>query len=210
MEILSNFFLVVIFFAIVFSIIVMSFVLAFRRWKKTNHFMNEFAQTHGLNFHAATFPFLFNPSLSGKVRGFSVTLQMVSKGSGKSSTTYTVLEFELPQNTGFPFHVFEAGFFSTMGKVFGLQDIEIGDPVFDAKFIIKSDDELKIRQLLTPSIREWFTRCADQYLNWGIRCDGKFLYYEKQGSMCNLKFYNEFVDMFNLFCELGENFKSLR
>ena len=49
---------------------------------------------------------------------------------------------------GLYFKISRQGFFSAIGKFFGMQDIEIGDPFFDEQFIIKGDNPEKIKLLL--------------------------------------------------------------
>ena len=45
--------------------------------------------------------------------------------------------------------------FSDLGKLLGMQDIEVGDPEFDEAFIIKGNDESKVRDLFAnPKIRQ--------------------------------------------------------
>ena len=46
------------------------------------------------------------------------------------------------------FKIYRAGFFSNVGKYFGMQDIEIGDEYFDKDFVIKGNDQLQIARLL--------------------------------------------------------------
>jgi hypothetical protein len=56
---------------------------------------------------------------------------------------------------GFRFTVYRKGIFSDIGKWFGMQDLEIGDEAFDRDFILKSDQEPKLRELLgSTRIRE--------------------------------------------------------
>ena len=54
------------------------------------------------------------------------------------------------------------GFFSSIGKFFGMQDIEVGDPSFDRRFIITGNNEEKIIRLLTDDrVKELFQTLAD-------------------------------------------------
>ena len=39
-----------------------------------------------------------------------------------------------------------AGLFSPLGRALGMQDIEIGDAEFDRVFVLKGNDEAKVRQ----------------------------------------------------------------
>jgi hypothetical protein len=52
---------------------------------------------------------------------------------------------------GLYFKIYREGFFASIGKFFGMQDQEIGDPFFDDNFIIKGNDAEKIRLLLNDA-----------------------------------------------------------
>lgn len=55
----------------------------------------------------------------------------------------------------FQFTIYRRGIFSDLGKALGMQDVEVGDPAFDDGFIIKGNDEAKLRGLFQcPRIRE--------------------------------------------------------
>jgi hypothetical protein len=51
---------------------------------------------------------------------------------------------------GFRFAIYRGGLFSDIGKVFGLQDIEVGDPELDRDFIIQGNDSAKLKSLFVP------------------------------------------------------------
>jgi hypothetical protein len=56
---------------------------------------------------------------------------------------------------GFGFTIYRKGFFSALGKLLGMQDIEVGDPDFDEAFVIKGNDEGKVCGLFAnPKIRQ--------------------------------------------------------
>ena len=78
-----------------------------------------------------------------------------SGGDPPSSTTYTRMRAPFLNKDGLYFQIYREGFFSSIGKFFGMQDIEIGDPFFDEQLIIKSNNAEKIRLLLADtSIKE--------------------------------------------------------
>ncbi len=90
---------------------------------------------------------------SGKLtlshRQWEITLDTYTVSTGKSSTTYTRLRAPYINQDGFRFTVYRKGIFSDLGKMlFGLQDIEIGDPFFDEQFIIQGTSEYQVQQLL--------------------------------------------------------------
>jgi hypothetical protein len=56
---------------------------------------------------------------------------------------------------GFRFTICRKGLFSDLGKLLGMQDIEVGDPEFDEAFIIKANDEPKVVNLFAnQSVRQ--------------------------------------------------------
>lgn len=50
---------------------------------------------------------------------------------------------------GFTFKFYRDGILSSIGRLFGMQDIKTGDPQFDDEFIIKGNDESRVRLLLS-------------------------------------------------------------
>jgi hypothetical protein len=71
-----------------------------------------------------------------------------STGKTTSSTTYTRMRAPYVNKDGLYFKIYPEGFFSSIGKFFGMQDLEIGNPYFDDAFIIKGNNLEAIRRLL--------------------------------------------------------------
>jgi hypothetical protein len=83
-----------------------------------------------------------------------LTLDTFAVSTGKVTIIYTRMRAAFVNPSGFRFNVYRKSAFSGIAKFFGMQDIEVGDPEFDAEFIVKSDDESRIRLLLAnPRIR---------------------------------------------------------
>ena len=61
----------------------------------------------------------------------------------------TILSARFPNPEGFRFALHEESFFDDLGKFFGMQDVEIGYPDFDERIIVKTNDEARVRTLLT-------------------------------------------------------------
>jgi len=73
------------------------------------------------------------------------------------SHTFTRLRVPFLNKDNFYFKIYREGFFSDIGKFFGMQDIEIGDPRFDDNYIIQSNNNNKIRKLLKePKLKMLF------------------------------------------------------
>jgi hypothetical protein len=71
-----------------------------------------------------------------------------SSHTGNTTTTHSHTRMRAPfiNRDGLQFRIYREGFFSSFGKLFGTQDIQIGEPFFDDTFVIKGNDERKIRQ----------------------------------------------------------------
>ncbi len=85
------------------------------------------------------------------VKDWTVTLDTYTVSTGKSSTTYTRMRAPYVNKDGFRFKIYRKGIFSEIGKFFGGQDVDIGFPQFDEDFIIKGNDEQKLRTLFANS-----------------------------------------------------------
>lgn len=81
-------------------------------------------------------------------RDWVVTLDTHSSGSGKDSHTHTRFRAPYLNRDGFVFEIYRESIFSPLGRMLGMQDVEIGDPAFDDNFVIKTNDEVKVRALL--------------------------------------------------------------
>ncbi len=79
---------------------------------------------------------------------WEIILDTYTQSTGKSSVTYTRMRAPFVNRDSLYFKIYRAGFFSNMGKYFGMQDIEIGDEYFDKDFVIKGNDQLQVARLL--------------------------------------------------------------
>jgi hypothetical protein len=86
---------------------------------------------------------------------WTITLDTYTVSSGHSHVTYTRMRAPFVSNDGPRFRIYRKGFFSGLGEALGRQDIEVGHSLqFDDDFIIKGNDEAKIRTLFAnPEIR---------------------------------------------------------
>jgi hypothetical protein len=63
------------------------------------------------------------------------------------SIPYTRLRAPFPNPSGFRFSIHRASFFSYLGTLLGMQDVEVGYPEFDNDFVIKSNNEQVVKSL---------------------------------------------------------------
>jgi hypothetical protein len=93
-------------------------------------------------------------SLSGQIDDHPVVVKTVSSGENSTSTVYRV---GFPETLGFQLNVQRTGLFQQVIKIFGAEDIELGDAEFDAKYVVKGWTHEQVRAFLTPARR---LRCA--------------------------------------------------
>lgn len=148
--------------------------------------------------------------------------QTTSTGKTHSSTTYTRMRAPFVNKDGFSFTIYRKSIFSGIGKLFGMQDVEVGYPEFDEEFIIKGNNETKIRALFAnPYIRELLQSQPSMYLD--VRDDeGWFgkqfpegvdeLYFNTVGVIKDIErlklLYALFAEVLNHLCHLDSAYKN--
>lgn len=76
---------------------------------------------------------------------WTVKLDTFTVSHGKSSTTYTRLTAPFENPDAIHFSIGRQHLFSGVARWLGFQDIVIGDPDFDAAFVIKGDREEQVK-----------------------------------------------------------------
>ena len=137
---------------------------------------------------------------------WEIVLDTFTRSHGKTRHTYTRMRAPFANKDGLYFKIYREGFFSGVGKFFGMQDIEIGDSFFDDNFIIKGNDEYQISRLLEDNNLKALIELNLQ-IHFSIRDDQGFfskkypegveeLYFECLGT---IKDPNRLKDLFDLF-----------
>ena len=196
-----------------FSIFVLILFMTLRQRKKMREYFSVFADKLGCTVSIPEGFFGGFPSISGAYRNRSLHVYMFtrSSGSGKNqrSTTYTAFTLDVRNPEAFEFHIYEQGFFSTLLTKFGMQDIQIGDEAFDKEYIVKSNNESKVRNMLTPMLISKFMDFADRYTGFGIRLKGSQFYYERPVSITNEKTLLQFEEKINFICDIADQIEEL-
>ncbi len=86
---------------------------------------------------------------------WTIVLDTYAVSTGKVTIIFTRLRTRLENPSGFRFSVSRAGFFSSIADVLGFQDVQVGFDQFDDDFVIKGNDEERLRALFANArIRE--------------------------------------------------------
>ncbi|MFL6262175.1 MAG: DUF3137 domain-containing protein [Thermoanaerobaculia bacterium] len=82
------------------------------------------------------------------VKNWTLTLDTYTVSSGHSHVTYTRMRAPFVSRDGFRFRIYRKSLFSGLGKMLGMQDLEVGHSLtFDDDFIVQGNDEHKVRAL---------------------------------------------------------------
>lgn len=119
--------------------------------------------------------------ISGNLNGQFVVVDTISRGSGNSRTTYTRFRVRYPNALGLGLRLTREGFFSGIGKFFGMQDIEVGDQAFDDQVMIKGSDPAAIVQFLTPGRRGLIVRALNSFQ--GLVIGDERIIWERAGTL---------------------------
>jgi len=92
---------------------------------------------------------LQNTRMHGRYEGMYVDVDTKIE-RGNRVTQFTV-RYDRPLGVGLK--LTRQGSMSGLGKLFGMQDIEVGDPAFDGRFVVKGAPEQAVRAMLTPEVR---------------------------------------------------------
>ena len=95
-----------------------------------------------------------------------MTLDTFAVSTGKITVVYTRMRAPYVNTSGFRFTLYRRSAFSDLGKFFGMQDIEVGHTPFDDDFIVKANDEHRVRALLAnPTVRALVEQQPDIHLS---------------------------------------------
>jgi hypothetical protein len=93
--------------------------------------------------------------VKGQVKQWTVTLDTFAVSTGKTTLVFTRMRAPYVNRDGLRFKIYRRGLLSNLGKLLGMQDIEVGFPDFDDEFVIQGNNPDQIRQLfLSPSVRQ--------------------------------------------------------
>lgn len=93
------------------------------------------------------------PKITYEYRSYAASIEYYSTG-GKHPTLYTRLFFHLQRNVPVNVRIYPERLFSKIGKFLGGQDIQLGDVNFDDKFMIKGSDDARVKDFLSPDVRQ--------------------------------------------------------
>ncbi len=123
----------------------------------------------------------YYPKIEGILMDRKFSLELYQQGSGKNKRYYTELNFELENKYEYTLTLYKERIWSKLGKLVGMQDIEIGDAPFDKSFIIKSNDDYFATEVLKNQKSKDYFRMILNSMDGSFILDGNNLNYKQLG-----------------------------
>jgi hypothetical protein len=153
-----------------------------------------------------------------RVKEWTITLDTYTEG-GEYGGPYTRMRAPYMSRDGFQFTIYRGGLLSKLGKHLGLQDVETGYPDFDREFILKSNDEAKVRALVAnPRIRQLIQSHPAIYFRSKTKRGGSAhafpseLYFRVPGVIEDVErlksFFLLFTETLSQLCDIGSAYES--
>jgi hypothetical protein len=160
--------------------------------------------------------------VQAQVKEWIVTLDTFVISTGKTSTVLTRMRAPYVNADNFRFKIYRKGFFSNLGELLGMQDVQVGYPDFDDAFVIKGTSEAKLVSLFAnEKIRQLIQ--AQPSISLEVRDDeGWFgthfpegvdeLRFQVMGVIKDIErltqLFDLFAEMLNQLCQIGSAYET--
>lgn len=161
-----------------------------------------FAQQNGLTYSGGISA-TATPHISGWYGRTHVTINTITRGSGKNRSTYT--QFHSHVNVPMPqgLNLTREGMFSKVGKFFGGQDVQLGDKQLDDAFIIKAHDVMGAFNLMRiPQVKQALLTFLARHP--GMQLNERHLMFEDHGLCSDMAKMKIAVDDLAYLCQTLE------
>ena len=140
------------------------------------------------------------PELNGEFRRRPLRVYVYTSGGRRSRTTYTAVALTVNNPANSRLEITPSGsMLNFFGKMLNAQDVQIGNPAFDARFVIKSNpQEFAMKVLGEAGIQMKIMEIPDVFR---IGIEGPTLEYHKQGLEENAEFLSK---LFNTLSDLAD------
>ncbi len=135
----------------------------------------------------------------GTLNDHRVEVSTFTKGSGNSSSTYTRYRIEYRNPVPVDMKITRQGMMQGIGKAFGMQDIEVGNPAFDDYLLVKGADPDAVRGFLSIEIQSAIRDLAFTYSN--VTITGTYAQIDKSGKESDAGIMVNTVRRLAGFCE---------
>lgn len=142
--------------------------------------------------------------LGGSCRGRAMRVFTYSTGTSKNRTQWCALAAKIADPRGFTLSISAENFLTRAGRMIGVDDVAIGDEVFDRRFYVKSNDPDYVRAALLPEVRAKLLEAWKPDMGGSIAVQGDEVRYTTQGSFAQTGTCNRLAGVTEIVCDLAE------
>ena len=166
-------------FPLIMSIFVVIFCIELSRKKVRKQIWKQFAHERKLAYMPGT---LFShSSIQGSLSGYPLSIRIISRG-GKNKTHYTQVTTSARRSMPAGMVIAQESLLASIGKLFGGQDIQIGEASLDSKLRFQAGSEETLIALFTHAPLKRAIRALTSYTTYSaIR--GQEITLEKRGQV---------------------------
>jgi hypothetical protein len=123
-------------------------------------------------------------SLEGELQGRPVRYWTYSTGSGKSRTTWMAVGVGVPAGVALQFDLTRQHFGTRLMELFGVREIQVGDPAFDAAWFVRTNQPEYFAAALVPAIRaKLMAETTDRRSTGGFKLEQGVVRYAEMGGL---------------------------
>jgi hypothetical protein len=123
------------------------------------------------------------PTVCGERGGRALRFYTFTTGSGKQRQVWQAMGLACANPRGLSFQFGAQNVLTAFGVMLGMQDVQVGDPVFDERFVVKTNAPDFLRAALLPEIRTALLQnWAARGVGANVKLDGGELHYAELGS----------------------------
>jgi hypothetical protein len=122
-------------------------------------------------------------SLEGELQGRAVRYWTYATGSGKSRTSWVAVGVRVPAGVALQFDLTRQNFGSKLMELFGVHEIQVGDPAFDAAWFVRTNQPEYFAAALVPAIRAKLMAELPGWRGAGFKLEAGIVQYAEMGGL---------------------------
>jgi hypothetical protein len=196
------------------GVVVLLLWAARRHARQTHQLMLDFARRAGLRaVEKSTLGFTWVESLEGSQADRVVRYWTYATGSGKSRVTWVAVGVQPRVAAGLQFELTRQHFGSKLIELFGVKEVQVGDPAFDAAWFVRTNQPDFLAAALVPSIRARLMAGPVEGRSARYKLESGPVHYAEQGAFASaailerlerqLPLLHELADVAEVFASTG-------
>ena len=123
------------------------------------------------------------PTLRGEHAGRALRVFTFTTGSGKNRQTWQALGLACANPRALTLQLGAQNVLTSLGVMFGMQDVQVGDRTFDERFVVKTNAPAYLRAALLPEMRTaLLQRWPQRGMGANVKLAGGEIVYAELGS----------------------------